>query len=72
MEKKTEFYFLNWWCHYKNMLTPEQWYELEEYIFNFGFDNKYTNPSSIKDKEVRSAWLGISEYMCTQDYCSIL
>lgn len=67
-EGRTHFCFLNWWCEYKDMLTPEKWYELEEYIFKFGLDNEYTNPDEIKDMEIRSAWLGISESMLTWDY----
>ena len=69
MEKRTHFYFLNWWCEYKDMLTPEQWYELEEYIFKFGLDCEYTDPNEIKDMTIRSAWLGISESMSSMDYC---
>lgn len=51
------------------MLTPEQWYELEEYIFKFGLDCEYTDPNEIKDMTIRSAWLGISESMSSMDYC---
>ena len=60
--------FVEWWLSYREMLTPEQWYELEGYIFKFEFDEEYTDPSEIKDKVIRSAWLGISEYMMTMEY----
>lgn len=53
------------------MLTPTQWYELEEYIFKFGLDGEYTDPNVIEDKAIRSAWVGISEHMSTMDYCNL-
>lgn len=71
MEKRVYFCFVNWWCHYKDMLTPTQWYELEEYIFKFGLDGEYTDPYNIEDAAIRSAWVGISEYMTTVDYCNL-
>lgn len=71
MEKREYFCFVNWWCYYKDMLTPAQWCELEEYIFKFGLDGEYTDPNAIEDKAIRSAWVGISEHMSTMDYCNL-
>ena len=71
MEKRTNFTFMYWWCMYKDALTLEQWSELEELIFKYGLDGEYTDPETIKDLSVRCAWAGISEYMCTEEYCCL-
>ena len=72
MENKRDYLvFMSYWRMYKEILTLEQWYELEDYIFKYEFDNYYTNPDEIKDLTVKCAWIGISEYMGTEEYCSL-
>lgn len=59
MSNKGYMAFMPDWREYKKDLTPEQWYELEDYMFQLRFDNIDTDPSSIQDKEIRLVWRSI-------------
>lgn len=56
MTNKGYMAFMPDWREIKKDLTPEQWYELEDYMFQLRFDGIDTDPSSIQDKEIKLAW----------------
>lgn len=48
--------FMPDWREYKDLLTCEEWCELEDYIFKLRFDNIDTDPSTIKNKHIQVYW----------------
>ena len=59
MTNKGYMAFMPDWREHKKELTPEQWYELEDYMFMLRFDNIDTDPSTIEDKEIRIIWRSV-------------
>lgn len=56
MTNKGYMAFMPDWWEYKKELTPEQWYELEDYMFQLRFNGVDTETSTIQDKEIRLIW----------------
>lgn len=56
MTNKGYMAFMPDWWEYKKELTPEQWYELEDYMFQLRFNGIDTETETIQDKEVRLIW----------------
>lgn len=56
MTNKGYMAFMPDWRETKRDLSPEQWYELEDYMFQLRFDGIDTDPSTIQDKEIKLAW----------------
>lgn len=48
--------FMPDWREYKDLLTCEEWCELEDYIFKLRFDNIDTDPLTIKNKQIQVYW----------------
>lgn len=62
---------MKWWFEFRNVLTKEQFGTLFKYIGIYWYYDKYTDPSTIDDIALRCAWIGISEYMKTDEYLSL-
>lgn len=48
--------FMPDWRVYRSLLSMEEWYELENYIFQLRFDGVDTDPSTIKNVQIKAFW----------------
>lgn len=58
-EKARYMTFYENWVELKKMCSPEEWYELEDIIFQLRFEGIDTDPKTINNIKIKAAWIVI-------------